>query len=90
MSTYEEQTKNLIKADPNLTDAIYKQVRRDRYRADIISYIAQNPDDDLKDLTSEDLDNLAVVLEKALQSNDSYSEAYWESISQIIAAEALG
>ena len=90
MSTYEEQAKNLIKADPNLTDAIYKQVRRDRYRADIISHIAQNPDDDLKDLTSEDLDNLAIVLEKALQNNDSYSEAYWESISQIIAAEALG
>ncbi len=90
MSTYEEQAKNLIKTNPSLTDEIYKQVRRDRYRADIISYIAQNPDDDLKNLTSEDLDNLAIVLEKALQNNDSYSEAYWESISQIITAEALG
>ncbi len=90
MLTYEEQAKNLIKAEPSLTDEIYKQVRRARYRADIVSYIAQNPNENLRDLTTEDLDNLAIVLEKALQSNDSYSEAFWESVAQIVEAEALG
>lgn len=90
MSIYEEQAKNLIKTNPSLTDEIYRQVRRARYREDIVSYIAQNPNDNLKDLTPEDLDNLAIVLEKALQNNDNYSEAFWENVSQIVAAEALG